>query len=311
MRKVEDKVAFITGGSSGIGLGIARAFVDKKMKVVIGYRTKAHLEEAMRFFEKTRDRVHALSVDVTDRQSMEKAAAETVQVFGKVHVLVNNAGVVGFAPLSGTSYDDWLWMMNVNVHGVFNGVHSFLPRIQAHGDGGHIITTSSIAGLFAGSGAASYITSKFAVIGMMEALRWELDDSNIGVSVYCPGMVRSNIIHSNRNRPGNLGNTSFDQRPETIAAVEKHMKNPEIAMDPLKAGQLVLRGMRNNDLYILTHPEYRQIMKDRLEAIITSNPTNLHPNNMQKEVMRSMRQSIYRSELDRKTCTEERGETAK
>lgn len=303
MKEVAGKVAFITGGSSGIGLGIARAFADAGMKVVIGYRTKKHFEEAMKYLEKAGDRIHAISVDVTDRPGMEKAAAEAVQIFGKVHVLVNNAGVDLRAPLSSTTYDDWDWVMGVNLNGVFNGMHTFLPRIQAHGEGGQIVTTSSILGLFAGNSGGSYSTSKFAVVGMMEALRAELADTNIGVSVYCPGLVTSNVMDSNRNRPSNLADTGFKADPEMRAREMKFRRNPEFAMDPLEAGQLVLRGMRNNDLYILTHPEYEQIMRDRNEALIASIPMDLRLTDTRVAMARSMRQnSIYITERDRKLC---------
>jgi NAD(P)-dependent dehydrogenase (short-subunit alcohol dehydrogenase family) len=303
MQDVEGKVAFITGGSSGIGLGIARAFANARMKVVIGYRTKEHLEEAMKFLKSAEGRVHAINVDVTNRPGMEKAAAETTHVFGKVHVLVNNAGVNGFAPLSRTTYDDWDWIMNVNVNGVFNGVHAFLPRIQAQGEGGQIITTSSIGGLITGSAAASYTASKFAVVGMMEALRAEFADTNIGVSVYCPGVVASNLVESRRNRPSSLADTAFNQK--MMVSVAEQMKNPDLAMDPLEAGELVLRGMRSNDLYILTHPEYEPVMRARYEALMVSIPTDLRPTDTQVELMRPWNQSsIYSTELNRRLCAQ-------
>lgn len=305
MKDVAGKVAFITGASSGIGLGIARAFAGAGMKVVIGYRTKKHLEEAMSYFEDAQDRVLAIDVDVTDRQAMEKAASEALRVFGKVHVLVNNAGVVQHAPLSSTTYDDWDWQMKVNLDGVFNGVHVFLPHLRAHGEGGQIISTSSILGLFTGVNSAVYSASKYAVVGMMESLRAELSATNIGVSIFCPGLVTSSIQDSGRNRPSDLAQSA--PKPDSKAqALERELRNdPERAMDPLEAGRLVLRGMRNNDLYILTHPEYEQIMKDRNEAIMASIPKDLHPTDARLAMARSMSgNSIYVSERDRKRCSQ-------
>lgn len=303
MQEVNGKVAFITGGSSGIGLGIARAFVDAGMKVVIGYRTKEHLDEAMQFFGKGRDRVHAISVDVTDRPGLESAAAETIQVFGKVHVLVNNAGVFGVAPFNKSTYADWDWMMNVNATGVFNGVHTFLPRIQAHGEGGQIVTTSSVSGLFTQSGLAVYSASKFAVVGLMEALRVDLAGTNIGVSVYCPGGVKSNVGDSIRNRPGNLSDSGFSQLPKPKNSAEETMK---YAMEPREVGQLVLRGMRNNDLYIVTHPEVEFVLRDRHEALIASIPTDVHAPEERQALVRSIfRDSIYSAERDRQLCARE------
>src|SRR5262245_41721156 len=201
MKDVEGKVAFITGGNSGIGLGIARAFVDAGMKVAITYRTKANLDEAMKVLEKAADRVYAVSVDVTDRAGMEKAADDVVKHFGKVHAVVANAGVAVVGGISKASYDDWDWGMSVNLNGVFNTIHTFLPRIQAHGEGGAVVATSSLAGLLGHGGAGVYTATKFGVVGLMEALRFELADSNIAVTVFCPGIVTTNIGQSARNRP--------------------------------------------------------------------------------------------------------------
>lgn len=300
MKDVAGRVAFVTGGSSGIGLGIARAFLDAGMKVVIGYRTRSHLERALSFVEGAGDRLHCVEVDVADRASMERAAEDTVQVFGKVHVLVNNAGVVHPAPLSDTTYDDWDWVMNVNLTGVFNGVRAFLPRITAHGQGGHIVATSSVLGLFAaGRGQGAYTVSKFAVVGMMEALRAELADTNIGTSVFCPGLVSSNLMDSSRNRPSFLSHTTFTRDEASSVAEAAARQDPQFAMDPLEAGRLVLGGMRNEELYILSHPEYEQLMRERSEALAAAIPTDLRPTDARLEMVRSFR-SIYADERDRR-----------
>src|ERR1700734_1836221 len=229
MREVAGKVAFITGGDSGIGLGIARAFTDAGMKVVITYRTRSHLDEAMKLLQGAADRVHAINLDVTDRAAMEKAAAETVEVFGKVHVLVNNAGVAVIGGLSHASYEDWDWAMSVNAGGVFNGVRAFLPRIQAQGEGGQIVSVSSLAGMLGHAPAGVYTASKFAVVGMMEALRAELAGTNIGVTVFCPGIVNTNIGSSARNRPAGASapqarvDPGFKMDPVMMAEMQKAM----------------------------------------------------------------------------------------
>ena len=304
MLEVKGKVAFITGGSSGIGLGIARAFSEAGMKVVIGYKTDQHLAEAMTFLNNASTRVQAIRVDVTDRPAMERAASDVTRLFGKVHVLVNNAGVFGLAPLRDTTYDDWDWVMNVNVNGVFNGVRAFLPLIQKHGEGGQIVTMASAGGLVAGSGVASYITSKFAVVGMMEALRSELTEARIGVSVCCPGAVASNIMNSARNRPRPLQNTGFDRDPDKRATVEGLLKNPELAMDPLDVGRLVLRGMRNNELYIITHPEFKPLIEARSSALMASVPSDVHPSDARSAAVgSSLQSSIYVAERNRRLCS--------
>jgi NAD(P)-dependent dehydrogenase (short-subunit alcohol dehydrogenase family) len=295
MCDVGGKVAFITGGSSGIGLGIARVFLDAGMKIAFTYRTKSHLDTAMSRLASTGGRVYPVNVDVTDRAAMQRAADEAIKVFGKVHVLVNNAGVVLPTPLSSTTYDDWDWVMSVNVNGVFNGIRCFLPHIRAHGEGGHVIATSSILGLFAaGGGQAAYCASKFAVIGMMESLRGELVGTNIGVSLFCPGLVSSEIADSNRNRPDNLADTEpeFDAESKTRDALMR--RDPQLALDPLDAARAVLQGMRNNDLYILTHREYEQVLRDRSRALLDSLPANTSVPERRADMARSIQAgSIY------------------
>jgi NAD(P)-dependent dehydrogenase (short-subunit alcohol dehydrogenase family) len=314
MKDVEGKVAFITGGDSGIGLGVARAFTDAGMKVVITYRTKAHLDEAMKYLQSAGNRVHAINLDVTDRAGMEKAAAETVHVFEKIHVLINNAGVGVIGGLSTATYDDWDWAMGVNVNGVFNGIRSFLPRIQAHGEGGQVVATSSLAGLLGHGPAGVYTASKFAVVGMMEALRNELEGSNIGVSVFCPGIVNTNIGSSNRNRPSSLPDAGFKPDPKMLASMQaamKEMRGPPPGMDALEAGQRVLRGVRNNDLYILTTPEFEQEFRARGEAILASLPTDVNAPEARVALGRMiLGKTVYATERDRKRCERARSRRA-
>jgi NAD(P)-dependent dehydrogenase (short-subunit alcohol dehydrogenase family) len=312
MRDVAGKVAFITGGDSGIGLGIARAFTDAGMKVVITYRTRSHLDEAMKLLQGAADRVHAINLDVTDRPAMEKAAAETVEVFGKIHVLVNNAGVAVIGGLSRATYEDWDWAMGVNAGGVFNGVRCFLPRIQAQGEGGQIVSVSSLAGLLGHAPAGVYTASKFAVVGMMEALRAELADANIGVTVFCPGIVNTNIGSSARNRPAGSSapqarvDPGFKMDPAMLAEMQKAMRESHgvsPAMDPLDAGQRVLRAVRDNDLYVLTTPEFEPEFAARGEAIVASLPTDISiskPREMMGRMI--LGKTPYATERDRRRC---------
>jgi NAD(P)-dependent dehydrogenase (short-subunit alcohol dehydrogenase family) len=312
MRDVEGKVAFITGGDSGIGLGIARAFTDAGMKVVITYRTRAHLDEAMKLLQGAAERVHAINLDVTDRPGMEKAAAETIAVFGKVHVLVNNAGVAVIGGLSRATYEDWDWAMSVNAGGVFNGVRAFLPRIQAQGEGGQIVSVSSLAGLLGHAPAGVYTASKFAVVGMMEALRAELADTNIGVTVFCPGIVNTNIGSSGRNRPAGAAaaaprvDPGFKMDPAMMAQMQKAMSESHgvsPAMDPMDAGQRVLRAVRSNDLYVLTTPEFEPEFAARGEAIVASLPTDISVSQARETMGRMiLGKTPYAAERDRRRC---------
>jgi NAD(P)-dependent dehydrogenase (short-subunit alcohol dehydrogenase family) len=320
MREVEGKVAFITGGDSGIGLGIAKACTDAGMKVVITYLTRSHLDEAMKLLGSAGDRVHAINLNVTDRPGMERAAAETIQVFGKVHVLVNNAGVGVIGGLSHATYEDWDWAMGVNAGGVFNGIRCFLPRIQAQGEGGQIVSVSSLAGLLGHAPAGVYTASKFAVVGMMEALRAELADANIGVTVFCPGIVNTNIGSSARNRPGGAAaaaprvDPGFKLDPAMMAQMQKAMSQSHgvpPGMDSMDAGRRVLRAVRDNDLYVLTTPEFAPEFAARGEAILASLPTDV-PVSPSRELMGRMilGKPPYAAERDRRRCERARSRKA-
>lgn len=275
MNDVEGKVAFVTGGASGIGFGIVRSCLDAGMKVVIGDSSFERLQDAAERLGQGADRAHSVVVDVTDRQAMEQAAAEVVRVFGKVHVLVNNAGVQNPSPLSNMSYEDWDRLMRVNVDGVFNGIHAFLPHMRRHGEGGHVIATSSVLGLITvGENYAAYCASKFAVVAMMEALRAELLGSSIGVSVLCPGPVKTSL--------------------------EASLKNSELALDPLEVGRLVVRGMCRNDLYILTHPEFSPVIQCRSDAIVAATLADAHPGDGRQALAEeTLQRSIYLAECSR------------
>ncbi len=273
LAEVRGKVAFVTGGSSGIGLGMARAFSDAGMKVVFTYMRAEHRDKALGCFAAGNPGVHAIQLDTADRDGMVRAADEAERVFGKVHLLANNAGVGVTSPISKATWGDWDWAMNVNIDGVFSGIHTFLPRMQAHGEGSHIVTTSSSGGLLAGM-LGVYATTKFAVVGMMESLRAELAGSNVGTSVFCPGLVKTDIFNSERNRPAALANPGAPKGPAPPPGM--HDKPPidlmAVALDPLDVGRLVLAGIRRNDLYIFTHQEFAGPVRDRHAAMQASFP---------------------------------------
>lgn len=270
LARVAGKTAFITGGSSGIGLGIARVLSDAGMKVVFTYRSQKHRDSALASFPTGNPGVHAIQLDVSDRDGMVRAADEAEKVFGPVHLLVNNAGVGIPALVSSVSWQDWDWALDVNVNGVFNGIRTFLPRMVAHGEGGHIMATSSSAGIVAGS-LGVYATTKFAVVGLMESLRTEMSGSNIGVSVYCPGLVRTEIFDAERNRPASHGAAAKKPAgPPPLLPGAKPVDLMGVAMDPLEAGRQVLAGIRRNDLYILSHPEWADVARERFKLMMAS-----------------------------------------
>jgi NAD(P)-dependent dehydrogenase (short-subunit alcohol dehydrogenase family) len=270
MQNVTGRVAFITGGASGIGLGIAGAFVNAGMKVVLADVRQDHLDEALGIFERRGQRaaVHGVRLDVTDREAFEKAAEDAERVFGKVHVLFNNAGVALIGPIKQMKYADWDWGLGVMVGGVVNGIQTFLPRILAHGEGGHIVSTSSITGILPVTGCALYCAAKAAVVGLSEALRGELAPDRIGVSVFCPGPVQTNIREVARLRPQRY-------RDSNLVQTEKELQdrpNSDNWMTPDECGKRVLAGLERNDLYIFTHREFKEPMAIKSEALQAAFP---------------------------------------
>ncbi|UCD09459.1 MAG: SDR family NAD(P)-dependent oxidoreductase [Dehalococcoidales bacterium] len=274
MKNVEGKTAFVTGGASGIGLGTTKVFVKNGMRVVIADMRQSALDEAVAWFKENGGEVYPINLNVTDREAYAKAADEAESVFGNIHVLFNNAGVGMGGTTAQTTFKDWDYGMGVNIGGVINGVMTMLPRMLKHGEEGHIVSTSSTAGLLATGGVTIYCTAKFAVTGFMECLADELQDSNIGVSVLYPGPTRTNLGQStNENRPEHLRNeveTGFPQRqgerPRSMEDIQRFF------MDPLEMGERVLRGIRRNDLFIHTHPEFTEGYISRHDAIIRAIP---------------------------------------
>jgi NADP-dependent 3-hydroxy acid dehydrogenase YdfG len=271
MQDVEGKVAFITGGASGIGLGAAKAFVDAGMKVVMADIRQDHIEEALEFFQSKQQsrQVHALKLDVTDREAWAAAAKEAEAKFDKIHVLFSNAGMGVGGPVKACTFNDWDWGVGVMVGGVINGLVTLLPYIQKHGEGGHILSTSSMSAVIPIPNATIYTTCKAAMIGMAESMRAELAGDNIGVSVFCPGPVQSNIHQSARTRPEKYQNDSGVTERER--QLEGRPVNP-LWMDNYECGLRILNGIRRNDLYILTHPEFAPGAREHYEAILSSFP---------------------------------------
>jgi NAD(P)-dependent dehydrogenase (short-subunit alcohol dehydrogenase family) len=272
MKDVAGKVAFITGGGSGIGLGMAQVFMRAGMKVVIADIRQEFLDQAMARLESASGSVHAVRLDVTDRAAMARAADEAERVFGKVHVVCNNAGVNFFAPIDECTYQDWDWLLSVNLGGVVNGVQTFVPRIKAHGEGGHIVNTGSMASFIAGPSAGIYTTSKFAVRGMTESLRWTLAPVGIGVSLLCPGLVNTQIHHSVDIRPAALSQDTGQQDPAFMTRLAELQL---VGMDPVEVAEKVLRGIRDNDLFIFPHPEFKEELREIFNEVLSALPTDV------------------------------------
>lgn len=271
MRDLAGKVAFVTGGSSGIGLGIVKVLAEEGVAVAFTYRRAGHLADAMAYF-RTRPglKVHPVELDVAGRAGFARVADEVERALGPVQILVNNAGVGVHGLMEHATYDDWDWVLGVNLGGVVNGLVTFLPRMIASGLEGHIVNVSSMGGLAALGSVGLYATSKFAVVGLTEALRTDMIGRKIGVSVYCPGPVKSNIAESGSARPAHLANSGYTS-PEKV----KGAPPPAMilnAMEAEDAARYVLDGIRNNTLYILSHPEFRDVLAARSDAILAAVP---------------------------------------
>ena len=268
MQDVTGKVAFITGGVSGIGMGLAKVLAEAGMKVAITYRREDSLLPIKAWFAERPGLVlYPVKLDVTDREGWVRAADEVEAALGPVGLLCNNAGVGVIGPMEQATYADWDWVMGVNVGGVINGLVTMVPRMIAHGRGGHIVNVSSIGGLAALGTAGIYCASKFAVTGMSEALRGDLAPYGIGVSVYCPGPVKSNIAEAGAKRPEHLADTGY-RMPEGMAEPPKgSISFVDAWMEPEEAGRRILAAVRANELYILSHPELREAIRERHDAI--------------------------------------------
>lgn len=266
MNTVESAVAFITGGASGIGLGIARALAERGARIAVADVRPDHLEQARAVAESEGwpHRLIALPLDVVDRAAFAEALTETERRWGPLSILVNNAGVGIAGPVAEAAFADWDWGLSVNIGGVVNGLVAALPRLRAHGVG-HIVNTASLGALMpARPTRGIYATTKAAIIALSEHLRLELQGSGIGVSVLLPGPTRTNIADSGRTRPAHLRPGSRfialeEQRDGSPPQLPDHIP----WLDPLEVGRMTVDGILSDRLYIVTHPEYLAAVKTR------------------------------------------------
>jgi NADP-dependent 3-hydroxy acid dehydrogenase YdfG len=289
MDNLNGKVAFITGAASGIGLGIAKACGRAGMKVVIADLRQNAIDEVLPFFKEKGWPVHGIQLNVTDREAYAKAADEAEAVFGKIHVLVNNAGVeVGSSPLWKHSFKDADFIVGVNIMGIINGIITILPRIIAHGESGHVVSTASQSGLTVVPGATLYCMTKAAVIGMMETVASDLKGTNVGASVFCPGPVLGNLANNSKVvRPDALKNDNAPAAPPPppppTDGNAPAFNFDSMLMPAEEAGERVVRGIRRNDLYIFTHSEFRDVTTAKTEAILRAIPDQ--PENLDMKKM--------------------------
>jgi NAD(P)-dependent dehydrogenase (short-subunit alcohol dehydrogenase family) len=270
VKSIRDKVAYITGGSSGIGLGIAQALHEQGAKVVIGNIDDRQFAGALQKFPANDARIATVVHDVMARDQWERKADEIEKIFGPVDILVNNAGVgVSAGVLDGT-YNDWDWLMGVNIWGPVYGCKTFIPRMRARpGSGCHVVTTTSTSGVLVGLPNGIYAVTKIAATGLMEQLRVDLRFTNVGTSALIPGITATNISQSESHRPEALQNA----QPYAARAAGQPAPGTgfwDRPQDPLLVGRVTVDGILNNDLFICPAPEYRQGVEARGQAMSES-----------------------------------------
>ncbi|MFO1237789.1 MAG: SDR family NAD(P)-dependent oxidoreductase [Alphaproteobacteria bacterium] len=264
---LKNKVAFITGGASGLGLSMARAFGKEGMKVMLADIDEKTLASAKADLEARQVVCSTVVCDVTDRASVKSGALQTIADFGKVHVVCNNAGVAVGGPIGTVRDRDWDWIIDVNLKGVVYGTETFTPLIRSHGEGGHFVNTASMAGMISPPNMEPYCATKFAVVAMSEGWAAQLAPMGIGVSVLCPGFVRTLIHESWRNKQQKYGGPN-----ETDAGVgetrEQAAANVLGGIDPDIVGARVVEGIKGNEMHIFTHREMRAFVEMRFQSIL-------------------------------------------
>ena len=271
MRDFAGKTAFVTGGAAGIGLALGRAFAQAGMKVMLADIEADALQAAVKSLQEISPDIRGTVCDVADAASVERAAQASFDAFGRVHVVCNNAGVAAGGGIDHISLDNWRWVIDVNLMGVVHGIKSFLPHMRAHGEGGHIVNTASMAGMQGGLGFSPYGASKFAVVSMSEGLAMQLKPHGIGVSVLCPSYVRTRIGESGRNRPERYGQSQpLDPASPAAAMVAEIARQLETGLEPAFVAACVLTAIRENELYVFTHPGMQAELEPRFAAILAA-----------------------------------------
>ncbi len=271
----------VTGAASGIGRGMAEAFAAEGMKLVLSDIEAGALESTAEELRSGGAEIRAVRADVSQPEQVEALARETLDAFGSIHVVCNNAGVAtGGVPTWESTLDDWRWILGVNLMGVVHGVRSFIPLMLERGEEGHVVNTASIAGLVTGAGNALYSVTKHAVVALSESLHNELSlrGARVGISVLCPGWVNTQIDESERNRPGELADTAdLPETPEVQMFSKVFREQLRTGLDPRRAGEIVVEAIRAQRFYVLTH-DWQNMIQHRMENILGDrDPTPVAP----------------------------------
>lgn len=257
------RTAFVTGGANGVGLGIARALLAEGCQVAIADVSEESLAAALKSLEN--QPVIGVALDVSSRSAFADAADRVERDLGPVSLLFNNAGVNLFQTIDDSSYDDWDWLLGVNLHGVINGVATFVPRMKERGAGGHVCNTASMAAFLGSAVPGIYNTTKFAVRGLSESLRYSLAPHGIGVSMLCPGLVKSQIYRSDDVRPETL---RAGAKAVNAAFVDQLQHVHEAGMEPEVIARRTIDAILENRFYIFSHPEFRDELEEVFAGIV-------------------------------------------
>ena len=270
MQEFQGKVAVITGAASGIGRGIAERCVNEGMNVVLADINEDSLNKAEAELSALGGTMIAVKTDVSKRCDVELLADRAMNAFGQVHLLFNNAGVTAGGVPWEASWNDWEWVIGVNLWSVIHGVKVFTPLMLAQNTESHIINTSSLAGLIVGAGSAPYAATKHAVVALSESLYLSLQEQNslVKVSVLCPGLVRTNIVDAERNRPEDLCDEPVSRTPEMLARQAAFKAAIEASMSPRQVADIVFDAIRAEQFYILPHPEYAEVIQLRTDKLL-------------------------------------------
>jgi NAD(P)-dependent dehydrogenase (short-subunit alcohol dehydrogenase family) len=263
MQELSGKVAFITGGANGIGRAIANSMAREGVAVAIADIDPDAAAKACAAIEASGGRAVPVSCDVTQEKSVAQAADEASAALGEIQLLVNNAGAFMLAQLEDTKRTDWEWLLEVNVLGVVNGLHTFLPRMRAQSAPCHVVNTASVSGHIPTPGLSIYTASKFAVVGLTESLRIELMGSSIGVSLLCPGIVSTGLLDSSRKHRASRFGASGEGASPMEAVIAQ-------GSDPALLGDQVVEAVKADEFYIFTHPGLRPAFENRFNAILAA-----------------------------------------
>jgi NAD(P)-dependent dehydrogenase (short-subunit alcohol dehydrogenase family) len=280
LKEFKGKVAVITGAASGIGRGIAEHCVKKGVRTVLADIDDAGLAKAETELKALGGTVLGVRTDVSKRSDVELLARQTLDAFGQVHLLFNNAGVGAGGSAWEATWNDWEWVIGVNLWGVIHGVKVFTPLMLGQNVECHIINTASAAGIVVGGATAPYAATKHAVVALSESLYLTLQRRSalVKVSVLCPGLVRTDIVNAERHRPASLKNEPIELTPELQAGLKFFKAAIEAATPPLQVADMVFDAIRNERFYIITHPEWMEVVRMRTDSLLRmENPQDPAP----------------------------------